>query len=216
MSSTKHDTYSSFLGEGITGDLEVKVWSTSMGEVVYALQDPRVHRSWKPGEVKILTFHEVYQLANSPGGMPILANHLQIRDPKVRKALQLPMEPEYLYTDEDARKLVNNGTEEEILDAIEFGPRSLAAAIRYYAILDVDSLEKMKFFNTLFRMNIQLIRDNLRDDGTETNIESTSKRRVKKDVLPDIVSNPIDSESKKTRKTKALEPSEQKEQVPTE
>jgi hypothetical protein len=212
MSSTKHDTYSSFLGEGITGDLEVKVWSTSMGEVVYALQDPKVHRSWKSGEVKILTFHEVYQLANSSGGMPLLANHLQIRDPKVRKALQLPMEPEYLYTDEDARKLVNSGTEEEILDAIEFGPRSLAAAIRYYAILDIDSLEKMKFFNNLFRMNIQQIRDNLKDDGTETTVENTSKRRVKKDALPD----PIDTEPKKTRKTKALEPSEPREQVPTE
>jgi len=219
MSSTKHDTYSSFLGEGITGDLEVKVWSTSMGEVVYALQDPKVHRSWKPGEVKILTFHEVYQLANSPGGMPLLANHLQIRDPKVRQALQLPMEPEYLYTDEDARKLANTGTEEEILDAIEFGPSSLAAAIRYYAILDVDSLEKIKFFNTLFRMNIQQIRDNLKDDNAEANLgETSSKRRVKKDplALPDIMPNPIDSEPKKTRKTKALNPSEQKEQVPTE
>ncbi|NBW22855.1 MAG: hypothetical protein EBR82_84415 [Caulobacteraceae bacterium] len=129
------------------------------------------------------------------------------------------MEPEYLYTDEDAKKLVNTGTEEEILDAIEFGPRSLATAIRYYAILDVDSLEKMKFFNTLFRMNIQQIRDNLKDDGTEPNLgETNSKRRVKKDplALPEIMSNPIDSEPKKTRKTKALEPSEQKEQVPAE
>lgn len=215
MSSTKVDTYSSFLGEGITGDLEVKVWSTSIGEVVYALQDPKVHRSWKPGEVKILTFHEVYQLANSSGGMPLLANHLQIRDPKVRKALQLPMEPEYLYTDEDARKLVNTGSEEEILDAIEFGPRSLAAAIRYYAILDIDSLEKMKFFNNLFRMNIQQIRDNLKDEGNEPNLEETgSKRRVKKDPIKEEIVSEV--ETKKTRKTKALEPSEPKEQEPTE
>ena len=213
MSSIKHDTYSSFLGEGITGDLEVKVWSTSIGEVVYALEDPRVHRSWKPGEVKILTFHEVYQLANSPGGMPLLVNHLQIRDMKVRKALQLPLEPEYLYTDEDARKLVRNGTEEEILDAIEFGPRSLAGAIRYYAILDVDSLERMRFFNTLFSMNIEQIRENLRDaESTQATVES--KRRVKKDVEESKVE--IEQSEKKVRKTKALQPSEQREQVPSE
>jgi hypothetical protein len=145
--------------------------------------------------------------------MPLLANHLQIRDVKVRTALQLPVEPEYFYTDEDARKLVNTGTEEEILDAIEFGPRSLVAAIRYYAILDVDSLEKIKFFNTLFRMNIQQIRDNLREEGEDPTLtDSGSKRRVKKEA----VKEEEPAETKKARKTKALEPSEQKEQVPVE
>jgi hypothetical protein len=211
--SIKQDLYSSFLGEEITGDLEVKVWSTSIGDVVYALDDPRVHRNWKPGELKIITFHELYQLANTPGGMPILVNHLQIRDENVRKALQLPMEPEYFYTEEDARKLVNTGTEEEILDALEFGPRSLASMIRYFAILDIDSLEKMKFFNGLFRMNIQQIRENLKEDDEEVVSTTESKRRVQK--APEIEAEPV-KETKKTRKASTLTPSEPTQQVPTE
>jgi hypothetical protein len=209
---SKQDSYSTFLGENFTADLEVKVWSTSIGDVAYQLTDPLVHRTWKPGELKIIRFDELYKLSNHPGGMPLLVNHLQIRDAEVRKALNLPMEPEYFYTEEDARRLVNQGTEEEILDALEFGPRSLAGMIRYYAILDIDSIEKMKFFNSLFHMNIQQVRDNLKETEDEVTQTTESKRRVK--ATPEAVEEQITAT--RERKSAPLTPSEPTEQVPTE
>ena len=207
------DVYSSFLGEHITANREVKVWSTSIGEVIYALDDPNVRRNWKPGEVKVLTFHELYQLSKHPGGMSMLANNLQIREMDIREALELPLEPEYLYTEEDARRLVNKGSNDEIYDALEFGPRSLAAMIRYYAILDVDSVERMRFFNGLFQMNIQQIRDNMIE--TEEKAEAaTPTRRVK--IEAPVAEIDSAKASSKRRTSETLTPSEPAQQEPTE
>ncbi len=201
----KQDTYSSFLGDHITGDLEVKVWSTSVGTVGYGLDDPRVSRSWQPGELKIISFHELYQLSNSPGGQAILLNYLQIRDQKVREALQLPLEPEYLYTEEDAKKLAKTGSEDQILDALEFGPVGLASMIRHYAIIETTDINRMKFFNNLFSMNIETIRDNMKDETVDQNSGKTAgQRRVKAETSSEEV-----VAAKRSRKTQALAPSEQ-------
>lgn len=202
---SKQDTYSSFLGEHITGDLEVKVWSTSVGTVGYALDDPKVNRSWQPGELKIVSFHELYQLSNTAGGQSILLNYLQIRDQKVREALQLPLEPEYLYTEEDAKKLAQTGSEDQILDALEFGPVGLASMIRHYAIVETTNIDRMKFFNNLFSMNIESIRDNMKDETVDpSSPKVTGQRRVKSDPVESQ-----ESSQKRQRKTQALAPSEQ-------
>jgi len=206
MSITKANPYS-FLGEEITPDLEVKVWCIGAGRAAYALNDPQVSRRWNPGELKILTFHELYQLVNAPGGRFLLTNRLQIRDNKVREALQLPLDPEYLYTEEDARRLVKTGTQEQILDALEFGPTGLASMIKHFAIVEVDSLEKMEFFNKLFRMNIKNIREANSEQPKEAS--PTPKRRA---GAPKTET----SESKPKRKAEALKPSEPKNQKPSE
>jgi hypothetical protein len=208
------DSYSSFLGEHITGTMEVKVWSNSIGAVGYGVDELRVSRSWQPSELKIVTFHELYLLANQPGGMALLTNYLQIRDQKVREALQLPLEPEYLYTDEDAKKLVISGTEDQILDALEFGPISLAGMIRHYAILEVTDINRMKFFNNLFSMSIEVIRDNMRDEseGTDEANKPTGQRRVQ------VNQETAETKPSPTRERKgsALEPSEPTVQEATE
>ena len=201
MSVTK-DPYD-FLGEDIKGAMEVKVWSMGAGLVSYSLSDPQVNRTWRPNELKVLTFHELYQLSNHPGGMPLLRDRLQIRDNKVREALQLSLDPEFLYTEEDAKNLVINGTENEVLDALEFGPLGLDSMIKHHAVLHIDSLDKVNFFNTLFGMNIQDLRTSLDRAEDEAPVQ---KRRA------DTSTSPI----KKERKSKPLKPSEQLVQVPTE
>jgi len=201
--SIRKDPYD-FLGEGITGTMEVKVWAVGSGIVAYSLTDPQVNRTWRPNELKILTFHELYQLSNHPGGAVLLKERLQIRDNKVREALQLPLDPEYLYTEEDAKNLVLNGTQEEILDALEFGPLGLASMIKHHAILHTNSLDRVNFFNTLFSMNIQELKNSI-EETTEEKPE-VSRRRTEAKV----------SAPKSTRKSKPLQPSEPLVQVPSE
>ncbi len=205
--SIKKDPYE-FLGTEVTGAMEVKVWAIGGGRVHYELQDPKVSRTFNPGELKILTFHEIYQLANHPGGMYLLVNNLQIRDNKVRQAIGLPVDPEYLYTEEDAKKLVIEGSKEQILDALEFGPLGLASMIKHFAIVYVDSSDKINFFNRLFTMNILELRDGLeREDDTQA---KPGKRRASTTVAEEEVVK------KKERKTQPLKPSEPLNQVATE
>jgi hypothetical protein len=201
------DPYS-FLGEDIKANLDVRVWSIGSGQVVYQLTDPPVSRVWRPNELKIIPFHELYQLKNAPGGYNLLFHRLQIRDNKVREALELPLDPEYLYTEEDAKNLVLNGSNEQILDALEFGPSGLASMIKHNAVLYVNSIEKMNFFNRVFSMNIQEIRDINKEEVQE--VVDVPKRRV--EATPKAETAPT------TRKRKAapLTPSEPAVQIPTE
>jgi hypothetical protein len=201
------DPYS-FLGKDIKANLDVRVWSIGSGQVVYQLTDPPVNRVWRPGELKIIPFHELYQLKNTPGGYNLLFHRLQIRDNKVREALELPLDPEYLYTEEDAKNLVLNGSNEQILDALEFGPTGLASMIKHNAVLYVNSIEKMNFFNRVFSMNIQEIREINKEEVSETT--DAPKRRVE--------SAPKQEESffGKRRKADPLTPSEPTVQTPTE
>lgn len=205
--SIKKDPYD-FLGDGITGAMEVKVWAIGTGLVTYTLADPQVTRTWRPNELKVLTFHELYQLMNHPGGAILLKERLQIRDNKVRQALQLPLDPEYLYTEEDAKDLAISGTQEQILDALEFGPLGLASMIKHHAILHTNSLDRVNFFNTLFSMNIQELRNSV-NDTTPEEIPETPRRRSQ-------ASQSENSAPKATRKSKPLKPSEQLVQVPSE
>jgi hypothetical protein len=204
--SIRKDPYD-FLGEGITGVMEVKVWAVGSGIIAYNLTDPQVNRTWRPNELKVLTFHELYQLSNHPGGAALLKERLQIRDNKVRAALQLPLDPEYLYTEEDAKNLAIDGTQEQILDALEFGPLGLASMIKHHAILHTNSLDRLNFFNTLFSMNIQEIRNSTADEPTEQKQEPSRRRSSSK------IEN---SNPKSTRKSKPIQPSEQLVQVPSE
>jgi hypothetical protein len=208
--SIKKDPYD-FLGEGITGAMEVKVWSIGTGIVTYTLADPQVNRVWRPNDLKIVTFHELYQLLHHPGGAYLLKERLQIRDNKVREALKLPLDPEFLYTEEDAKNLAISGTQEQILDALEFGPLGLASMIKHHAILNANSLDRVNFFNTLFSMNIQELRESVKD--TDTTEAPVARRRT--EAKSPIVEQE-NSAPKSTRKSKPLKPSEQLVQVPSE
>lgn len=207
--SIQKDPYD-FLGTEITGAMEVKVWAVGAGKVHYQLDDPKVSRTWNPGELKILTFHEIYQLANHPGGMFLLVNNLQIRDNKIRQALGLPTHPEYLYTEEDAKKLVLDGTREQILDALEFGPLGLASMMKHFAIIHVDSSDKIQFFNKLFSMNILELRETL-DKEDESSTKSGTRRAV-----TTVAEEKKEVPKKRERKSEPLKPSEPLNQVATE
>ena len=204
--SIKKDPYD-FLGTEVTGAMEVKVWAVGAGKVHYELQDPKVTRTFNPGELKILTFHEIYQLANHPGGMYLLVNNLQIRDNKVRQAIGLSVDPEYLYTEEDAKILVVNGTREQILDALEFGPLGLASMIKHFAVIHVDSSDKINFFNKLFSMNILELRDAF--DKEDESQPKAGKRRA----TPIEAAQPAET---RKRKSQPLNPSEPVNQIATE
>jgi hypothetical protein len=94
------------------------------------------------------------------------------------------------------------------LDALEFGPLGLASMIKHFAIVYVDSSDKINFFNRLFTMNILELRDGLeREDDTQA---KPGKRRASTTVAEEEVVK------KKERKTQPLKPSEPLNKVATE
>ena len=76
--------------------------------------------------------------------------------------------------------------------------------IRHYAIIETTDINRVKFFNNVFSMNIEVIRDNMKDDTAESSTPKASgQRRVK--VQEEVATVP----AKRERKSQALSPSEQ-------
>lgn len=160
----------SYLGvEGLKGDYPVRVANVARRKVSYVLPELNgTTRNFAPAplsgkpEIKIVTFHELYLLHNSPGGAKLIYENLQIKDNDVRTALDLPTDPEFDYSIDDIRKLMVDGTKEEILDALDFGPFYIAQWMKNSLATETVNIsyDKIKFFESLFRMNLQNLRDN--------------------------------------------------------
>lgn len=159
----------SFLGiEGLRGDKPVKVTNISPKVVSYLLPELMgdMARTFRPAtstaaETKTIQFHELFTLAQSLGGMQIIYDNLLIESNEIRKALGLPEDPEFDYTYEDIKKIVQEGTKEEILDAIEFGPFYIVEWAKNIIVTEgLNDYSKRKFFSTLFNMNLDRAQEN--------------------------------------------------------
>lgn len=158
-----------YLGvEGLKGDRPVRVSNLGRRKVSYVLPElNNTTRTFNPADngyvdSKVLTFHELYLLYNTPGGPQLIFDNLQIKDNDVRAALNLPTDPEYDYSVEDIKKLIEDGTKEEILDALDFGPFYLAQWMKSVIVAEgLNDYSKRKFFEGLFRMDLDNAQDNL-------------------------------------------------------
>jgi len=154
------------VGEDLTGATPVRVANLSPHVVEYVLTDPAVRRTFTPAtptqvDLKTIQFHELYTLYNSPGGPRLVYDHLQIQDNRIREALGLPTDPEFGFSYNDIKKLVQEGTEEEILDAIEFGPYYIPQWMKNIIVTEgLNDYSKRKFFGTLFSMDLNSAQDN--------------------------------------------------------
>lgn len=160
----------SYLGvEDLKGDRPVRVTNVARRKVNYVLPELNgTTRNFAPApvsgkpEAKVITFHELYLLHNSPGGAKLIYENLQIKDNDVRIALDLPTDPEFDYSIEDIKKLMVEGTKEQILDALDFGPFYIAQWMKSTLVTEAVKIDydKIKFFESLFRMKLDNLREN--------------------------------------------------------
>lgn len=188
----------SYLGvDDLKGDRQVRVSNVARRKVHYVLPElnntTRTFAPATPGanlDTKLVTFHELYLLHNSPGGQKVIFENLQIKDNDVRIALGLPTDPEFDYSIEDIKKIMNSGTKEEILDALDFGPAYIAQWMKGALVTENVKLDydKIKFFETLFRMSLDNLKSNFewaKEDpqigreyrAMETNNEAVTRQR---------------------------------------
>lgn len=158
----------SYLGvDSLDGSYPVKVSNISPQIVSYVLSELNgTTRTFEAAthnrvETKTIQFHELYTLFQSAGGQQLIYDHLQIKDNMVRTALGLPTEPEFDYSYEDIEKLVQEGSKEEILDALEFGPYYIAQWMKNIIVTKgLNDYNKRKFFGDLFNMSVDVAQDN--------------------------------------------------------
>lgn len=119
----------------IENNQRIKVTNRYSGTVGYTIPDlDNLHRNYQAGETKEVTFEELYRLANVPGGEHILKNYLVVKDYEALKEILPSVEPEYFYTKEDVKNLMETGSLDAFLDCLDFAPDGIIDIIKELAV----------------------------------------------------------------------------------
>lgn len=160
----------SFLGvDNLTGDRRVTLQNYGRANVGYSVtlsNGSPVTRQFspyingQPPHAISVSFDELYQLSQMPGGKQLIFDNLYTDDMEVRKALGLPYDkeevPEITYTREDVSRIVHKGSDDELKDLVEFG---VGAGLHYIAewikeeLLSVDSFSRRELIGEMLNIH---------------------------------------------------------------
>lgn len=128
---------------------KVKVINRSSGPIFYTIPELNLARTFAAGEDKDIDRDELQRLAYQDGGQELIDMYLLIQDAEVAHEIS-PLsakELEYNYTKEDVIKLVQYGSLDEFLDALDFAPEGVVELIKSVSIeLPLTDTQKMQAF----------------------------------------------------------------------
>lgn len=100
----------------------VPVLNRNNGSTSYAIPDLHIQREWAAGETKNIDVDELQRLQWIPGGAVMLERYLVIQDKEAIEQLNMKVEPEYFYTEEDIRTMLLTGSLDQVKDFLDFAP----------------------------------------------------------------------------------------------
>lgn len=113
----------------------IAVRNLSDNNVSYQIPEDHRRVVFRANEVKKIPASELRKLYFKPGGEVLLCQYLNIDNAELREEFNIPSDvPEYEWTLQDVARIVEQGSLDEIKDALEFGPQAIQDAIVDYAI----------------------------------------------------------------------------------
>ncbi len=122
----------------------IKVVNKDSGVVGYTIPELGIHRNFYTGESKEISFNELEKLTFVPGGATILKEFLEIKDEEALNQLfGTKVEPEYHYSEEDVKQLMQTGSLDQFLDCLDFAPQVIKEMIKTLAVeLPLNDVQK--------------------------------------------------------------------------
>lgn len=161
----------------------MNVTNRSAGLVVYKIPEHNIRREFQKGETKQITYEELVWLSYQPGGRSLMQNELQIQDVEVTKNLNIVTEPEYFMSEADIVELLQNGSMDELLDALDFAPAGVIEIIKDKAVtLPLYDMRKRAAILKATGFDVTAAIENSKpDEEDEVKVEApTATRRVQK------------------------------------
>ena len=118
----------------LTNNTIVGVTNRSDSLVGYVLPEMHIKRRFAKNETKQLTVEEVRALAAARGGLALIKENLIINNEELANEIIYNIQPEYYYTDKEVVELLLNGTEDQLLDTLDFGPEGVHDLIKKKAV----------------------------------------------------------------------------------
>lgn len=154
----------------------VKVTNRDNSYVGYRIPElGGLKRRFQAGETKDITVDELRKLAWSDGGKAVIKNHLIVHNEELVAELLGQVEPEYYYDKNDVQELLRNGTEDQLLDALEFGPEGVISLIKDIAVdTKLNDVRKREIIKEQTRFDV----DNaIRVNNESGKVEAEAKTR---------------------------------------
>lgn len=175
----------------IKDDTLINVRNRNNGTTGYTLADgAKETRLWAENEVKKITFAELKRVSYLPGGAELLRDYLVIEDPAAIEALNVGIDiqeqPEYLYTENEIRDLLFNGSLDELKDFLDFSPDGGIEIAKQIAVNEeLPDMRKRKIISeaTGFNINTAIeINDMMKDNSIAEDAAHKKQRRVAKET----------------------------------
>ena len=159
----------------------VSVRNRNNGFTGYTIPDKGIWRNFAPGERKKISLEELRQLQYQPGGEYTLENLLVVEDVEALKDLNMAVEPEYSYSENDIRKLLLDGTLDQLKDFLDFAPEGAIEIAKDIAVKEEipdirkrDAITKATGFNINNAINVNHA---LAEDDDNVKQEEVKKTR---------------------------------------
>lgn len=110
------------------------VKNRSAGIVVYRIPELNIRREFQPGQPMRISYGELERLTYQPGGRMLMTDFLQIDKEEATSELGIKREPEYNMSEQDVINLIQEGSMDAFLDALDFAPVGVIDLIKDYAV----------------------------------------------------------------------------------
>lgn len=115
-------------------DTLITVKARTRGRLGYTIPEDNILREFSKGESKQIPFGELVKLSYIPGGDYILKNSLIVENQEALDLLNMHVEPEYFYTEKEVKKLLSEGSLDQVEDTLNFGPEGVKELIIQTAV----------------------------------------------------------------------------------
>ena len=159
----------------------ISVRNRNNGATGYFIPDRNIRRSWEYGETKKIPFEELKAFSYMSGGLFALNNLLVVEDKDALELLNMEVEPEYYYTENDIRELLFEGSIDAFADFLDFAPEGAIEIAKNLAVKEqIPDVRKRDMLGKKTGLNINnaiMVNEIMNDDAEETK-EEAPKRRV--------------------------------------
>ena len=160
------------------------VKNRSASTVIYSIPEMNnLRREFRPGEIKSVTGSELIQLSYRPGGRRIIENYLLINNEGVLDGLNMEVEPEYKLDEAGVVKLLKDGSEDQLIDCLNFAPEGVKDLVKAVALaMPLNDLNKCKIIKDMLGYDVLFVRSTneqiAKESGAEAAPAPAKKRRV--------------------------------------
>lgn len=162
----------------ITDDTLISVRNRCRGNTGYTLEN--IHRNFAYGETKKVPFKELRELTYIPGGQFALDNYLVVENQEALDLLNMTVEPEYFYSEDEIKDLLLYREIPAFEDFLDFAPKgAIDMAVNIAVSEELPDVRKRDLLGNKAGINItNAITVNKVMNEEEAEEEAPKQRRV--------------------------------------